>query len=66
MTPVNFFDRSLISYALGKRQSRTCGMSISLALRNGRKPTVFLSIIEQIAAAQTSIEAKVRRLNEPD
>ena len=42
MTPVNVFNRSLISYALCKRQSGSLpDEKLSLALRDGRKPTVF-------------------------
>ena len=41
MTPVNLFNRSLISYAFCKRQSGLRDEKLSLALRDGRKPTVF-------------------------
>ena len=62
MTPVNFLNRSLISYALCKRQSRACGMR-SFRWRFGMEESQQIPvIIEQTAAEQrTSC-----RLKEPD
>ena len=75
MTPVNFFNRSLIRDAICKRQSRACGMrrfrwrfgmEIFSDASERQKANSVPVIIEQTAAAQTSIEAKVLRLNKPD
>ena len=63
MSPVNFFNRSLISYALCKSQSRACGMS-NLADVSERKNANSVPL--NIDAPQTTVVSKRRKLKKAD
>ena len=65
MPPINFFNRALISYAIGKCKSGSCRMKLFVGDSAWKKASSSPLVTKYPATAQTSRVSKARRRKNP-